>query len=350
MESEGAALAGLLGCSPAIERLRRDIRLYGPSDVRVHVFGETGAGKELVAKALHAASPRARRPLVAVNAAGFTDDLLVAELFGHTRGAFTGAVAAREGYAAEAHGSTLFIDEVGDMSSLAQVRLLRFLEGGEYQRLGETVVRRADVRVISATNVDVAQRVQEGRFRQDLWFRLNGETITVPPLRERGADVLLLARHFLRAHAAGREGALPALSREVEAALLGHSWPGNVRELQNEMRRLAVRAAGREATVEDLSSTLRGRAARKVGTLHAVLRNRETELVRDALERNGGVMARAAADLGISRQSLWTKARQLGLVGTAPGRCYSRRPSTKGARWDSGTQKDAGDGKWAGAR
>jgi DNA-binding NtrC family response regulator len=347
MESEGAALAGLLGCSPAIDRLRRDIRLYGPSDVRVHVFGETGAGKELVAKALHAVSSRARRRLVAVNAAGFTDDLLVAELFGHTRGAFTGAVAAREGYAAEADGSTLFIDEVGDMSSLAQVRLLRFLEGGEYQRLGETVVRRVDVRVISATNVDLAQRVREGRFRQDLWFRLNDETITVPPLRERGADVLLLARHFLRTHAAGR-GTLPVLSREVEAALLGHSWPGNVRELQNEMRRLAVRAAGREATVADLSSGLREHVGRRVGTLHAALRNRETELVRDALERNGGVVARAAADLGISRQALWAKARRLGLVGVVPGRCYSRRPSAEGTRWDRRARRT--EGEQAGAR
>jgi DNA-binding NtrC family response regulator len=348
MESEGAAVAGLLGCSPAIERLKQDIRMYGPSDVRVHVFGETGAGKELVAKALHAASPRARRPLVAVNAAGFTDDLLVAELFGHTRGAFTGAVAAREGYAAEADGSTLFIDEVGDMSSLAQVRLLRFLEGGEYQRLGETAVRRADVRVISAANVDLAQRVREGRFRQDLWFRLNGETITVPPLRERGADVVLLARHFLRTHAAGRGEAPPVLSREIEAALLGHSWPGNVRELQNEIRRLAVRAAGREATVDDLSSALRERAGRRVGTLHAALRNRETELVQDALERNGGVVARAAADLGISRQALWAKARRLGLVGAAPGRCYSRRSCAEGTRWERRARRT--EGERAGAR
>ncbi len=203
MESGRVALAGLLGRCPAMERLRRDIAQLAPSELRVHVFGETGTGKEMVARALHDLSPRVpAEAFVPVNVAGFTDDLLVAELFGHARGAFTGAVAAREGYVAEAEGGTLFIDEVGDMSPLAQVRLLRFLEGGEYQRLGETVARKADVRVISATNVDLARRVREGRFREDLWFRLNDELITVPPLRERGADVLLLAQHFLRGQAA----------------------------------------------------------------------------------------------------------------------------------------------------
>jgi anaerobic nitric oxide reductase transcription regulator len=301
-----------------MERLRQEVALYGPSDVRVHLFGETGAGKELVARALHEASPRARRRLVPVNVAGINDELMMSELFGHTRGAFTGAVAARNGHVAEADGGTLFIDEVADMSSLAQVRLLRFLEGGEYQRVGETVVRRADVRVISATNVDLVRRVREGRFRQDLWFRLNGETIVVPPLRERGVDVLLLARHFLREQAARRGEAPPALSPGAEAALLGYSWPGNVRELQNEMRRLAVRAAGREAKVEDLSSALRERITRRPGTLRAALQRFETELVHEALERNGGILARAAAELGISRQALWAKARRLGLVGAGP--------------------------------
>ncbi len=350
MDCETGALAGLLGRCPAMESLRREVALYGPSDVRVHVFGETGAGKELVARALHEASLRARRRLVPVNVAGFNDDLLTAELFGHTRGAFTSAVAAREGYVAQADGGTLFIDEVGEMSALAQVRLLRFLEGGEYQRLGETVARRADVRVISATNVDLERRVREGRFREDLWFRLNGEVITVPPLRERGADVLLLARHFLREQAAARRGAPPFLSREVEAALLGHAWPGNVRQLQNEMRRVAVRATGRGVTVDDLSPALRERATPRVGTLHAALRTRETELVQDALERNDWIIARAAADLGISRQALWVKARRLGLVGAGPERCYSRRPSAEGTRWDSRVPAAADESGWAGSR
>jgi DNA-binding NtrC family response regulator len=317
MESGRAALAGLLGRCPAMERLKREVVRFGPSELRVHVFGETGTGKEMVARALHEASPRARRPLVPVNVAGFSDELFAAELFGHARGAFTGAVAAREGYVAEAEGGTLFIDEVGDMSALAQVRLLRFLEAGEYQRLGETAARRADVRVISATNVDLQRRVREGRFRQDLWFRLADEVLTLPPLRERGADVLLLARHFLRAQAVAPGSAPPVLSSEAEAALLAHSWPGNVRELLSEMRKLGVRAAGRPVTLEDLSPGLRERPARS-GSLRSVLLRRETELVHDALERHDWILARAAADLGITRQALWTKVRRLGLVVAGP--------------------------------
>lgn len=315
MECETVAFAGLLGHSPAMERLRQEIAQLGPRELCVHVFGETGTGKDMVARALHDVSPRARRSLVPVNVAGVTDELLVGELFGHARGAFTGAVAAREGYVAEAEGGTLFIDEVGDVSALAQVRLLRFLEGGEYRRLGETALRRADVRVISATHVDLARRVREGRFRQDLWFRLNGEQISVPPLRERGADVLLLAEHFLRVEAARQGERPPELSREVEEALLGYAWPGNVRQLKSEMRRLVVRAAGREVRVVDLSAALREAPARRVGTLRAALDERECELVQGALDRNGGVLARAAAELGITRQSLWAKVRRRGLVG-----------------------------------
>ena len=313
MDCRGA-LGGLLGRCAAMERLRREVALFGPSDVRVHVFGETGTGKEMVAKALHEASPRAGRPLVPVNVAGFSDELFLGELFGHARGAFTGAVTAHEGYVARAEGGTLFIDEVGDMSALAQVRLLRFLEAGEYQRLGETVARRADVRVISATNVDLQRRVRDGRFREDLWFRLADEVIELPPLRERGGDVLLLARHFLRAHAAGPGAAPAVLSPEAEAALLAHPWPGNVRELRNAMRRVGVRAAGRPVAVEDLPVALQRRGPRRWGSLPSALRQRETELVEEALDRNGRILARAAAELGITRQALWRKVRRLGLV------------------------------------
>ena len=318
MESGTVALAGLLGRCPAMEHLRREVALFGPSDVRVHVFGETGTGKEMVAKALHDASPRARRPLVPVNVAGFSDELFAGELFGHARGAFTGALDAHEGYVAQAEGGTLFIDEVGDMSAVAQVRLLRFLEAGEYQRLGETVARRADVRVISATNVDLQRRVREGRFREDLWFRLADEVITPPPLRERGADVLLLARHFLRVLSAGPGAAPPLLSPEAEAALLAHSWPGNVRELRNAMRRPACgRRAGRSRS-RTFRRALRQRRPRRWGTLRSALRQRETELVQEALERHDGILARAAAELGITRQGLWLKVRRLGLVVAGP--------------------------------
>ncbi len=354
MECEKRTLAGLLGRCPAMERVRRSVALFGPSDLRVHVFGESGTGKEGVAKALHEASPRARRRLVAVNVAGFSDELVVGELFGHSRGAFTGAVAARDGYVAEADGGTLFIDEVGEMSPLAQVRLLRFLEDGEYQRLGETAPRRADVRVISATNADLARRVREGRFRLDLWFRLKGELLVLPPLRDRGADVLLLARHFLRTHATARGVPPPALSREAEAALLAHPWPGNVRELQSEMRRLVVGVEGRAVCVEDLSDDIRGKPARRTGTLKAAVERHEAEIVWLALERHGGSLARAAAELGMTRQGLWAKVRRLGLDerGRAKG-CYPRRPSPGEAECERQSGETAaserGCARWSGA-
>ena len=314
MAGNVAALAGLIGRCPAMERLKRDLMLFGPSDVRVHVFGETGTGKEIVAKAVHALSPRAGRPLVAVNVAGLSDELLISELFGHARGAFTGAVTDHEGYVARAEGSTLFVDEVGDMSCLTQVRLLRFLEDGEYQRLGDTAVRKADVRVVSATSVDLERRVREGRFRADLWFRLKGERLDLPPLRERGDDVLLLARHFLHRHSADRGGSPPPLSREAEAALLGYSWPGNVRELQHEMRHAGVRATGRPVGIEDLSPELQERPSRRAGPLREAVRRFEAELILDALARHHGNVARAATDLGMTRQALWARTRRPPLV------------------------------------
>jgi DNA-binding NtrC family response regulator len=311
MWSAGGALAGLIGRCPAIESLRADVRQFGPSDTRVHVCGETGTGKEKVARALHELSPRASRRFVAVNAAGFGDELLESELFGHARGAFTGAVTAREGFVAEAEGGTLFLDEVAELSPRAQARLLRFLQELEYRRVGETQLRRADVRVISATNVDLALRVRQGRFRDDLWFRLKHERLVVPPLRERGDDVLLLARHFLDGLARARRMPPPRLDPAAEAALLAHSWPGNVRELESEMLRLVVRHPGAWVGAEQLSPELAA-APRTPVTLRLALRRIESEMVRDALARHDGCPARAAAELGITRQALWAKRRRLG--------------------------------------
>ena len=310
MPSGGGALAGLVGRCPAIESMRRDVLQFGRSDVRVHVFGETGTGKERVARALHEASPRACRPFVAVNAAGWGDDLLLAELFGHARGAFTGAVAAREGYVAEAEGGTLFLDEVAELTPLAQARLLRFLQESEYRRLGETTLRRANVRVLSATNVDLALRVRQGRFREDLWFRLKHERLVVPPLRERGADVLLLARHFLELLSGGHGVAAPRLLPAAEDALVSHAWPGNVRELESEMLRLVVRHPGASVGPDELSAEI-AEAPRPCGSLRLALRRVESEMVKQALERHAGRRALAAAELGITRQALWAKQRRL---------------------------------------
>ena len=315
MDIETGAFAGLLGDSPVMERLRRDVAQLGPSELRVHVCGETGTGKENVARALHALSPRARRSFVAVNVAGFNDELMGSELFGHGRGAFTGAVGTKEGYVAQAEGGPLFIDEVAEMSTLAQVRLLRFLQGGEYQRVGETCSRKADVRVISATNVDLGERVREGRFRGDLWYRIKVNPIVLPPLRERGDDVLLLARHFLGREAARRGEQAPGLTHASARSLLGYHWPGNVRELEGEMQRAALWARGRAVTLDDLSPEVRGPGRAPAGGLEAAVQGFERDLVRGALERHRGILAQAAAELGITRQSLWAKVRRLGLVG-----------------------------------
>jgi two-component system NtrC family response regulator len=316
MRSEGGALAGLVGRCPAIESLRRELAQLGPAETKVHVFGETGTGKERVARALHDLSPRRARAFVPINAAGFSDDMLPAELFGHARGAFTGALHERAGYVAQAEGGTLFIDEVAELSGVAQARLLRFLQEGEYQRLGETTPRKADVRVISATNADLARRVEAGRFRKDLMFRLNADTIVVPPLRERGEDVLLLARHFLGREAARRRVEVPRLSVAAEAALLSYSWPGNVRELENAMQRLVVRAPGQVVEPAQLSPEMATPPARTCGTLKRALRQFESKMVREVLARHAGRPAQAAAELGITRQSLWAKRRKLLAAGS----------------------------------
>ena len=313
-----AALERLIGRCAAMEALKSRIARLAPSELRIHVFGETGTGKEQVARALHELSPRSRPRFVAVNVAGFSDELFSAELFGHARGAFTGALAARDGYVAEAEGGTLFIDEVADMSPLAQVRLLRFLQEKEYQRLGETQPRRADVRVLSATNVDLAGRVRQGRFREDLFFRLKEDSLVVPPLRERNGDVLLLARHFLRSFACCRGVLAPTLGPEAESLLVRHPWPGNVRELQSEMRRLVALAPGREVGAEDLSPGIQGPSPVPAGGLRAELQRHEARILRNTIERHGGVHSRAAAELGITRQALHSKLRRLGgLLGTA---------------------------------
>jgi two-component system NtrC family response regulator len=302
---------GLLGHSAVMEELREKIRRFGPSRLSIHVYGETGTGKDRVARAIHAASGRPGR-FVAFNAAGFTDDLVEAELFGHSRGAFTGAVVAREGYVAAAEHGTLFLDEIAELSPRGQAKLLRFLEEREYQRLGETMARRADVRVVSATNVDLGRRVDEGLFRQDLWYRLAGQPLLAPPLRERGSDVLLLLHHFLCLEV-GPGGRPPRLSREAEDAVARFRWPGNVRQLATEAQRLAVRACAGVVQLRHLSAEVREGTRVARGTLRSAREDFDRAYVRQALERNRWNRTAAAAQLGISRQALVTMIRRLGL-------------------------------------
>jgi DNA-binding NtrC family response regulator/tetratricopeptide (TPR) repeat protein len=303
----------IVGRCPGIERLFTEMGRVAGSEVPVHIFGETGTGKERVARALHHRSPRARGPFVALNASSLSDELFEAELFGHARGAFTGAVTAREGHVAAAEGGTLFIDEVADLSPRTQAKLLRFLQEGEYRRLGESVVRKANVRVLSAANVVLEERVAAGRFREDLLYRLNVVTLELPPLRERGDDVLLLARHFVRAAAEKAAVPPPRLPSEVAAVLAAFSWPGNVRQLENEMSRLVALAGGGPLRKEDLSPRLVAPSVSVGSSLRAAQASFERDYIARALARNGGHRGRTAAELGITRQALVEKIRKLGL-------------------------------------
>jgi transcriptional regulator with PAS, ATPase and Fis domain len=292
-----------------MEELRGRIREYAPTRLSIHVCGETGTGKEKIARAIHEASGR-RGDFVPFNAAGFTDELLEAELFGHTRGAFTGAVAPRAGYVAAAERGTLFLDEVAELSPRGQAKLLRFLEGREYQRLGETAVRRADVRVVSATNVDLGRRVEESAFRSDLWFRLAGQPLFAPPLRERGGDVLLLLGHFLRREV-GPGQRPPRLSCEAEEAVLAYGWPGNVRQLAVEAQRIVVRASGGVVGWRDLSVEVREGRPAAPRTLRSAREECERASVWRALEQNRWNRTAAARQLGVSRQTLSSMIRRL---------------------------------------
>jgi DNA-binding NtrC family response regulator len=302
----------MVGNSPVMQALRRDIARLAPWDVTVYIHGETGVGKEMVARALHAGSRRHRGPYVAFNAAGFPDELFDGELFGHARGAFTGAHAAREGYVQRANGGTLFIDEVGELSLRAQAKLLRFLEEREYNPLGESRARRADVRVLSATNVDLVRRADEGRFREDLLYRLNDHVIEIPPLRDRGEDVILLARHFLER--AARRVSLPApqLRDCACAALRACAWPGNVRQLRREMERLIIKGPALAVEAAHLSPEVRHTALAERAQLRPWIRSCERDRLRAVLARHL-TLAGAAAELGISRQALYKKRRRYGL-------------------------------------
>ena len=249
---------GLLGNCAAMLQLRTRIQKFAPADAPVLITGESGTGKEKVARALHDLSRRKAQPMVAENCAAIPDTLLESVLFGHVKGAFTGAVKDHPGHFLSADHGTLFLDEIGDMKLPMQVKLLRALQESEVRPVGGSKVRKVDVRVIAATNSDLENAVKQGRFREDLYFRLNVLRIGLPPLRDRGNDIVLLARSFL-AEATARSGRRLTLSPEAEAVIVALRWPGNVRQLQNEMQRLAALCTGSEARVRDISSEALGR-------------------------------------------------------------------------------------------
>ncbi len=315
----GAGFAGLVGTSPAMQKLYGEMERILESHASVVIEGESGTGKELVARALHFHSHWADKPFVVENCGALPDTLLESELFGHVKGAFTGANRDRKGRFEEADGGTMFLDEVGEMSSAMQSRLLRVLQEGEIRPVGSNEIKRVEVRVIAATNVDLAAKVKEGSFREDLFYRLKVIGLRLPPLRERREDVVLLADHFLALEAAEVGKEPRTLSAEAKHALEAYDWPGNVRELRNEMRRLTL-LGEHEVVRSELSPTIQEFEQAETGDpgpshpLPERVRALEIRAILDALEKEPGNRSRAAKLLGITRFALLRKIEKYGLL------------------------------------
>ncbi len=288
------------------------------SRATVLIQGESGTGKELLARLIHHLSPRSARPIIAVNCGALHENLLESELFGHEKGAYTGATARRIGRFEEADGGTLFLDEIGELSQAVQVKLLRFLQEHEFQRLGGNQVLRSDVRVISATNRNLEQRVKEGAFREDLFYRLNVVMMSIPPLRERKEDIPLLIDHFLKRYAEENSKAIEGLSREAQDVLLKYDYPGNVRELENIIERAVVISREEVISVEDLpfremqEDRAEGSKGEE-GLLRGSIEDLEKKLIVEAMEQAGDHQTRAAELLGISERMLRYKLKKYGL-------------------------------------
>jgi DNA-binding NtrC family response regulator len=298
-------LPRLIAESAAMQPVLRLIQRIGPSRSNVLITGEHGTGKEVVAKWLHASSPRADRPLVTVNAGAIAEGVFESELFGHVKGAFTDARTDRVGSFELADGGTLFLDEIGTMPPTHQAKLLRVLQAGEFQRVGSSRTRKVDVRVLSATNIDIAREIREGNFREDLLFRLNTVEIRLPPLRERREDIPLLAGHFLERQRRVQRKEVEGFTAEAMGAFLEYRWPGNVRELEHAVERAVLLAQGERITLEDVG--LR-EPVQDGGRLEELtLEEAESLLIRKALERHGGNVSKAAEALGLSRSALYRR-------------------------------------------
>jgi DNA-binding NtrC family response regulator len=307
-------LEGIVYESDAMHRVVALAVQVAAADVPVLITGESGAGKEKIAEIIQVNSKRRARPFVRVNAGALPDELMESELFGAEAGAFTGAQRLRIGRFEAADGGTLFLDEIGTLSPAGQIRLLRVLQTGEYERLGSSVTRRAEVRLLAATNIDLRKAIAEGRFREDLYFRVNVIEIAVPPLRHRAEDVLPLARAALDSLAREHHSEARRLSPDAEKALLAHSWPGNVRELFNRIQRASLVAGGEALTAADLAlSPGAGAAGEGLGPAAPGTLD-ERVLFEETLKRHGGSVSRAAEDLGVSRQAFYRKMERLGIV------------------------------------
>jgi two-component system NtrC family response regulator len=310
-------IEGIIGESGRMIEVLSLVRRVAPSEATVLIRGESGTGKELIAKAIHYAGPRASAPLIRVNCAALPETLLESELFGHEKGAFTGAVAARKGRFESADGGTLFLDEIGDLSLPLQAKLLRVLQEREFERLGSGKPIRVDVRILAATHRNLEALVKAGQFREDLYYRLNVVTVVLPPLRERREDLPSLIDHFLRVFAEKNRKAIRGLTSEAREALLRYDYPGNVRELENIIERAVVLTrddviggADLPLTTQRLEETESAQAS-----LPAAVEGMERRMIREALVRAGGVQTRAAEMLGLSERALRYKLKKYGLSG-----------------------------------
>ena len=300
---------GIFGAASAMQELYELLDRIAPSESTVLIQGENGTGKELVARAIHQASPRRDRKFVVTNCSAFNDNLLDSELFGHRRGAFTGAVTDKPGLFEVADNGTFFLDEIGDMSPALQVKVLRVLQEGTFTRVGDTETRKVDVRIIAATNRDLTGMVARGQFREDLFYRIHVLTVALPPLRDRREDIPLLIETFLSRHRRTRPKRLaPACASQM----YDYPWPGNVRELENEVERLVVLASGPMITRDELSPRIRewkpgdeeARTTPDTGSLPAAVEALERRMIGAAMRRHNGNKTRAAEDLKVSRRNL----------------------------------------------
>lgn len=306
--------------SPQMEEALNLVGRVAPSQATVLILGESGTGKELFAKAIHYASMRAEKPFIKVNCAALPETLLESELFGHEKGAFTGAVSRRIGRFEQAHQGSIFLDEIGDLSLSLQMKLLRVLQEKEFERVGSNQTIKVDVRVIAATNRNLEEAIKKGTFREDLYYRLNVVTITLPPLRERKEDIPLLIEHFLKKYNAQNKKEIIGLTKEARDLLMQYDYPGNVRELENIIERAVVLCPGKIITVNDLPLNLReaktegfGEQARPARSLPHLLEDIERQMIIRALKNNEGVQTKAAAELGISERVLRYKMKKYGL-------------------------------------
>jgi len=319
-ETRGApseAVDGIVGEAPPIRDVYELIARVSRRDVPVCILGESGTGKELVARAIHKQSTRRQKPFTPINCAALPENLIESELFGHARGAFTGADRDRPGLIETTDGGTLFLDEVGEMPLAAQAKMLRFLQEGEFRRVGETANRSADVRIVTATNRKLEAAVEQGRFREDLYYRIRGVEIVLPPLRDRTSDIPLLASHFLAVERQKHRNGPARLAAETLAAFASYHWPGNVRELQNTIRAAhALAGEAREIDLEHLPERIRGiKIARTpLGSYQDAVARFRRELIEKSLLQANGNQNQAAAMLKISRQALAYQIRELGIL------------------------------------